>query len=385
MANTRSSTSNPGTPEKQSPTQKRKASTASPQSQRGRKQQKTLEETAPNDSDMKAAAAEVEEENEDQALGNNPKDETVEDTADEKEANGHKPTSNNGAIEHSPERAEKIPSTVLEKGLFYFLARPRVNIDDPQSVQDIARTYFVLRPLPHDAKLTEGPLEDLQNNRLLALPKKVMPRSHRDAFMSFVEKGATTIADLKEDFLKGSDYETKTTGVRHTPPVTPLVEGVYAITSTGRTSHLAYVVTLPKDELGKVQTDMGWTSRGSFVVSVKNPEFPGPQNAQLGQPPDFPEEIAEEFRGLRWAPLQPKHLEYANAQFLLIGEGRDELRKAAAEPGKDEKGNKESAEEEVELLEDEDSHRTGQLKGDDSIFADLGVYGEGFPGLKSSW
>ncbi len=76
-----------------------------------------------------------------------------------------------------------MPSTILEKGIIYFFFRGRVGIEEPQGVQDVARSYIVLRPLPLGAKLGEGPLEDLGNNRLLALPKKVLPVSHRDRFM----------------------------------------------------------------------------------------------------------------------------------------------------------------------------------------------------------
>lgn len=389
--------SNPGTPEKQSPAQKRKAASTSPQSQRGRKQQKTLEETTLVDDDLKAAAESAEQKHEPntdskddetkETNGKSKNSSTDQEQPDKSNPAAHEEEEEEGAIVRSPTRAAVIPSTVLEKGIFYFLARGRVGIDNPQAISEIARSYLVLRPLPMDAKLTDAPLEDLQNNRLLALPKKVLPKSHRDAFMSFVETAGVTVQDLKENFMKGSEYETKITGTRHTPPVTPLVEGVYAITTTGRTSHFAYEVTLPEKELGQVQKDVGFTSKGSFVVSAKNPEFPGPANAQLDKRPEWPEDLQNEFRGLRWMGLQARHLDYANAQFLLIGEGRDELRKAGeGEEGDQEKAEqKETAADELELLEDEDSHRTGQLRGDDTVFEDLGIAGEGYPALKSTW
>ena len=76
-----------------------------------------------------------------------------------------------------------MPSTILEKGIIYFFFRARVGIDEPQGVKDIARSYLVLRPLPLSAKLGEGPLEETHQNRLLALPKKVLPVSHQDRFM----------------------------------------------------------------------------------------------------------------------------------------------------------------------------------------------------------
>ena len=62
-------------------------------------------------------------------------------------------------------------------------------------------------------------------------------------------------------------------------------------------------------------------------------------------------------------PLQPKHLNYANAQFLLIGEGSGELGRAVEATAKDQKHEKETPQEEMEKLEHEDEHRAEGLKG----------------------
>lgn len=42
---------------------------------------------------------------------------------------------------------------ILEKGVLYYFIRGRVGIDEPKSVDDIARGYLILRPIPDDAKL----------------------------------------------------------------------------------------------------------------------------------------------------------------------------------------------------------------------------------------
>ena len=240
--------------------------------------------------------------------------------------------------------------------------RGRVGTDHPSSTTEIARSYLVLRPLPHGAKLTDGAIGDAGNNRLLALPKKVLPASHRDRFMVFVEKAQTTFEDLKENFMTGSDYTTKTVGARHTPPVTPIGEGVYAITTTGRESHLAYILTIPS-ELSEVQEDVGLRSRGSFVLSIKNPTTDGPAGTQLPEGPGYPNEMMEEFRSLRWMPAQPKHLDYANAQCLMIGEGHGEMGKAVQPQDNDQRHGKDEPGEEMEKLEKEDEMRVEHLKG----------------------
>jgi hypothetical protein len=186
-------------------------------------------------------------------------------------------------------REEETPSSILEKGVIYFFFRARVNVEEPHDTGDIARSYIVLRPIPHGAKIGDGAIGDNGNCRLLALPKKVLPLSGKDRFMVFVEKAKVSFKELKDQFMSASDYATKTAGTRHAPAATPTGEGIYAITTTGRESHLAYILTIPA-ELGEVQKDIGLHERGSFVTSIKNPEQKGPANARFPKGPDYPKE-----------------------------------------------------------------------------------------------
>lgn len=266
-----------------------------------------------------------------------------------------------GAIEESSQREKEMPSNILEKGVVYFFTRNRVSVDEAESVGDLQRTFFVLRPIPQGAKLTDGPIQDLKNNRLFALPKKVFPKSHNDRFMAFVEKANTTIQDLKDNFFQGTEYNTQTQGTRHTDPVTPVAEGVYLITRTeDATTHLVYSTTIPAD-IGEVQKDLGINEQGSFIISVKNPERSGPASASLPQKPDFSKETIEEFRGLAWSEVKPKYLDHEYCQILLIGEDTD---KAVEPTQKNEKHNKETPKEEIEQLEHEDELRVQHLKGE---------------------
>lgn len=118
---------------------------------------------------------------------------------------------NNNSVIEDEEREAAIPSSVLEKGIIYFVFRARVNIDEPEGVEDVARSYIILRPLPLGAKLGEGPLEDTGDARLLVLPKKVLPRSKADRFLVFVEDPDGQIPDLRKDF-ESSEYATQTSG-----------------------------------------------------------------------------------------------------------------------------------------------------------------------------
>jgi hypothetical protein len=83
------------------------------------------------------------------------------------------------------ERDEDMPTSMMEKGLIYFFIRPRVNMTNPHAVEDMARTYIVLRPLPLTAKLTDDSIlaTESSKNRILALPKKVLPAGGQDRFM----------------------------------------------------------------------------------------------------------------------------------------------------------------------------------------------------------
>lgn len=144
-----------------------------------------------------------------------------------------------------PSQEPDVPSNALEKGIVYFFIRGRVNIDEPEGVNGIARSYMLLRPIPKDVRLGEGPIGDSGNTRVLVLPKKMFPGSPKDRFMAFIDMSKASYQDLKDDFLASSEYVTKTIGTRHIPQATPIAEGVYAITSTGRESHFVYILTLP--------------------------------------------------------------------------------------------------------------------------------------------
>lgn len=296
------------------------------------------------------------------------------------EGTGSKVSKAEDAVEDSSKREEATPSSILEKGIIYFFFRGRVGINEPTDVNDIARSYIVLRPVPHGAKLGDGPIGDAGNNRMLALPKKVLPVSPKDRFMTFVEKANVSMDDIKSQ-LSSSDYATKTAGARHTPAATPIGEGVYAITQTGRETHLAYILTIPS-ELGEIQQGVGLRQRGSYITSAKNPQSSGPANANLPHGAEYPKEyvlrsrslkshlltscrILDEFHGRGWMPLQPKLLNYENTQFLLIGHNDDALEKAAKpQDGEEEKPEKETPLEEMETLEHEDEIRVEHLKGE---------------------
>jgi hypothetical protein len=182
--------------------------------------------------------------------------------------------------------ADRLSSKILEKGIMYYFIRGRVEIDTPKSIDEIARGYLILRPLPEGEKL-HGTLPTTATSRVIALPKKGLPARPKDRFMAFVEKADSSYDKLRETFLEGAEHETKTAGHRHSPDATPVGEGVYVLTTTGRESHLSYTATLP-DTLGDLQHVLNFNRKGSFIISSKNPQYKRPEDARLPQGPDYP-------------------------------------------------------------------------------------------------
>lgn len=202
-----------------------------------------------------------------------------------------KPAENiEAGVRKSEERENVVSSNILEKGFIYFFFRPRVNVEDPHGIGDVARSFFVLRPTPLGAEFNndQGPLDKGARCRLMMLPKKKFPSSPRERDMGFVEKSGQTMQALQEKFIAGKTYQTATRGERHTEEARPYAEGVYAITHTLRASHLAYIMTIPA-ELGTLQEDFGLRARGSWIFQSKNPKFPGPPIGQLPKNPEYPE------------------------------------------------------------------------------------------------
>lgn len=96
--------------------------------------------------------------------------------------------------------------------------------------------------------------------------------------------------------------------------------------------------------------------------------------------------IKDDFRSLRWSGTTPKHLDYVNTQFLLIGEGPG-IDKAMEPQKQDQKDGKEEPEEELIKLEEEDAQRMKGLSENDSkaIFADLGASAKDYPKLQTTF
>ncbi|CAD6443222.1 24ea56d7-69f9-4a0f-ba56-fd62ac993fc7 [Sclerotinia trifoliorum] len=260
-----------------------------------------------------------------------------------------------------------IPASILEKGIISFFYRPRVGLKgDSQSVEDIAQTYFMLRPiLSIKETIPEIPVrEDSNTACLLSLPKKIWPKSGQDKSLCFVDGANMTVKELQNRF-NGSPQILRANFI---------TDGVYAILSTGRENHLAYHLTHPQTSELQLQKNLGIKAKGSFVCLVKNPSFSSRTYLNTDHVVLYSNELQKNFGDSRWTPLVPKHLIYEGTQMLLIGQGESKVKN-------DENNNPE----EMNELEQEDYGHVEALKEDDYIFADLEIDAKVLSEKQASW
>lgn len=204
----------------------------------------------------------------------------------------------------------------LERGSIYFFYRPRVDVDEVRSLDDVQRLFFVLH------------VDDTDRLRDIIVGTKHLPGldSHERAW-AFVAQVSDRAEDLRAE-LRQRTYETKTRGERRQPPARPAGEGRYIIADHDGHSHLAYVLELPR-ELGDAQHAMRIERQASYVVAVRNPDAPAPPGmGRTGRTPNLPEHLRTRFGGRRFAQLDaPEWLDHEGVELVIIG--------AAGEPGRE--------------------------------------------------
>ncbi|KAI0660640.1 hypothetical protein C8Q70DRAFT_976983 [Cubamyces menziesii] len=269
----------------------------------------------------------------------------------------------------------------IERGHIYFFYRPKVELEEAHSMDDVQRFYMLLVPRPpqfamhtdnqgsaqaknddeeQEMNLIESGADAVpapepkgqtkKRFRLLIIGKKGLPDpdagggkggGRKQVFWATV---ATVSDDLKklEEGLGPKTYETKTRGTRHQAAARLAARGAYAIvnneaarTPSQRETHFGYHLSHPDDEhFGEVQETLGIHKASSFVLQVKNPLAPPSGPAQVGLPKgkraEYPEEImtgvfgkgghrGRESYGLRFASVERQELlDHEGAELLFI-------------------------------------------------------------------
>ncbi|TBU54882.1 hypothetical protein BD310DRAFT_961148 [Dichomitus squalens] len=295
----------------------------------------------------------------------------------------------NAAEQRHP--AESMYQTgTIERGHIYFFYRPKVELKEAHSIDDVQRFYMLLVPRPPqfaadgpettskadddeqelnliqegaDAVPAEEPKgQSKKKFRLIVVGKKSLPdpeaKGGGQGNQVFWGSISTIGEDLKklEEGLGESTYETKTRGTRHQGAARLAARGAYAIvnnearTPSQRETHLGYHLSHPSgDQLGEVQEALGIHQASSFVLQVKNPLAPPTGPVQVGLPKnrraDYPEEIlrgvfgkggqrGRESYGLRFASCERRELlDYEGTELLFIAarSGEDGLEKSLGE------------------------------------------------------
>ncbi|THG99882.1 hypothetical protein EW026_g2560 [Hermanssonia centrifuga] len=278
-----------------------------------------------------------------------------------------KPETKGHPAEHS------YQAGTIERGHIYFFYRPRVQLEEVHSMDDVQRFHILLVPRPpkfsvgsdqKDAQPNEDeemklissgsdviPAPESTNEkkkpfRLLAIGKKQLPDpeasggGRKGVFWALVSTVGEDLQKL-QDGLGEKEYETKTRGTRHQGPARLAARGAYAIvnneakTPSQRETHLGYHLSHPIPEnFGDVQEALGIHPASSFVLQVKNPLAPNTGSARVGLPSnrraEFPAYIMKEVFGqggargredfgLKFASVERKEmLDHEGAELLLI-------------------------------------------------------------------
>lgn len=256
-------------------------------------------------------------------------------------------------------RSLTITAGTLERGHIYFFYRPKVELEQAHSIDEVQRFYILLVPRPPlfskasgqrtvssedttedqgmtvlsegaDAVPAPEPTSQTRNHFRLIVPgKKSLPDSEHGRGRGNIFWG--TIVSIGKDLEKLQDglsekeYETKTRGevtprfgngcalsrgqgTRHQAAARLVARGAYAIvnnearTPSMRETHLGYHISHPtSEEWGEVQAELGLHPASSFVLQVKNPLAPPTRPGRVGLPQNrtvnYPEDIMTEVFG----------------------------------------------------------------------------------------
>ncbi|KPV77783.1 uncharacterized protein RHOBADRAFT_51593 [Rhodotorula graminis WP1] len=226
------------------------------------------------------------------------------------------------ALSHAPKVNADRKHGIIEKGYVYFIFRPKVETEHPESLDDVARFHLLLSP------------EGEKIHRLIVIGKKALPEAGESSrpIWGQVDGVADDLKQFK-DGLAAYTYETKTMGTRHQPGARVAAAGAYVLHTTEHPpenssnasavyhTHFAYEIAVPHD-MGEVQKALHLQHEGSFTLQVKNFDSASTNPTVGNQPeskhPQFPPELKHLFT-TKFIPANPPSLlNYPGAELLLV-------------------------------------------------------------------
>ncbi|KAK8861513.1 hypothetical protein IAR55_002334 [Kwoniella newhampshirensis] len=226
----------------------------------------------------------------------------------------------------------------LESGHIYFLYRPKVEEEDPESLDDVSKFHILLIPKssPHD----KGHF-----HRIIEVGKKKLPDpgAKHQVIWGLVSAASTDKGDLKDSF-GAKEYDTKTRGHRHQPAARPAARGHYILHSprdelADSPDHnrkrdfktlMVYEITTPAHhDFGQVQSELGIEEKGAVVLQVKDPDAPSVNNPRAAsipreKRPQYPPNLSNLFQNRKFIPANPpSFLYYPGTELLIITSPHD--------------------------------------------------------------
>ncbi|CAF0758749.1 unnamed protein product [Rotaria sp. Silwood1] len=220
----------------------------------------------------------------------------------------------------------------LEKGDIVFMYKPKLNVDEALSFDDVQLFHVLLIPEEDETNLKDSS----SKIRLIKIGKKKLPTIGKERYWAFVEKADNDIEKLEEK-LEVQTYETATVGTRTIKADRIAGKGKYVMAKHDqRRTVIGYVLESPSD-IGAVQSVFNITKEASFSVAVKNPKKRSPPAAGLShsQKAEYSEEIQKKFGSYQWLPAEPAMLDVPGCEMVWIGSSTDDLEELLGELGRE--------------------------------------------------
>ncbi|KAK3807964.1 MAG: hypothetical protein JOS17DRAFT_766408 [Linnemannia elongata] len=267
---------------------------------------------------------------------------------------------------------------VLEKGHAYFFYRPKIDVDQPSSPDDVQKLYMLLSPDGAVGRVStsadskhDGPTSSVKKSeddvdggdggkkvkkedesgdalhRLLIVPRKALPvyepktsggnrpGSRNWAFIDTASSNLTAV----ESRLKEYTYTTKTRGDRTQAAARFIAQARYQFILDNvdpehpqrQSSHFVYELEVPTNP-GPVQEAFKIAKEGQFLVHVKNPGIQTPATERgavryatlKDKAAKLPKHLQEKFKGVRkdevrYAPMDSSEfLDVVHIELMLM-------------------------------------------------------------------
>jgi hypothetical protein len=212
--------------------------------------------------------------------------------------------------------------TLVESGLvrFYYRARLPPATAEPGSnaavnPEEVPRLYLLL--LPGATEDAAGFDEQCRTGRkrLLVVSQKAVAGT---GIGSSLAKTACYVAAVSDDM---EDISKALVLLHGGPAAQPCGEGSYVIVRLEGMTFLTYAIRPPCEPVPALQEDFIVNKSGSYLLAVKNPQFPSTTSNVRLPKSRFSRELQAHFGdNRRWAPLDdPTFLDYVGAELVMLG------------------------------------------------------------------